>query len=459
MAPRETLQQSSSRLIDRAGVADALHMPAPTEEAWIEVIHRMDEVYADLVQNQQLLEDKNSELEEAQIFIDSVLASMTDVLVVCDLEGLVVRTNKAAETILGGGHRGLEGRALRSIFAPGSALGANALLARLMSDGRIADADATLLSADGSTVPLSVNCATRADHLGRLVGFVLIGRPTGELRRAFEALNLAHRKLTKTQAQLVSAEKMAALGQLVAGVAHELNNPISFVFGNLHALKRYAQKLNGFLAACDAARSLPEVKEQAETLGIRRIMQDLNPLVDGTLEGATRVSEIVQDLRRFSSSQKEQVESFNLVRAVQTAAEWVTKSARNKPDLMVTPAGALEVRSLQRAVHQIVVNLVQNAVDVLVSERGSRIVIACAVSDRLATVAVTDNGPGLRPEHLNRVFEPFFTTKPVGEGTGLGLYVSYNLAQELGGRIDVENVDGGGVRFTLSFPAQGREDV
>ncbi|PZF76467.1 PAS domain-containing sensor histidine kinase [Aestuariivirga litoralis] len=458
MAPRETLPQASSRLIDRAGVADALHTPAHTEEAWIDVIHRMDEVYADLVQNQQLLEDKNSELEEAQIFIDSVLASMTDVLVVCDLEGRVVRANKAAEAILGGGHRGLEGRALRSIFAPGSALGADALLARLLNDGHIADADAMLLSADGAAVPLSVNCATRFDHLGRLVGFVLIGRPTGELRRAFAALDQAHRKLTKTQAQLVSAEKMAALGQLVAGVAHELNNPISFVFGNLHALKRYAQKLNTFLAACDAARSLPEVREQAETLGIRRIMLDLNPLVDGTLEGATRVSEIVQDLRRFSSSQKEQWESFNLVRVVQTAADWVTKSARSKPQLVVMPTGALEVRSLQRAVHQIVVNLVQNAVDVLAGGRGGRIEIVCGIRDRLATVAVTDTGPGLRPEHLSRVFEPFFTTKPVGEGTGLGLYVSYNLAQELGGRIDVENVDGGGARFTLSFPAEGHED-
>ncbi len=458
MSSRETLPQSSSRLIDRAGVADALHTPAHAEEAWIDVIHRMDEVYADLVQNQQLLEDKNSELEEAQIFIDSVLASMTDVLVVCDLEGRIVRANKAAEAILGGGPRGLESRSLRSIFAPGSALSADALLARLLSDGHVADADAALLAADGTAVPLSVNCATRFDHLGRLVGFVLIGRPTGELRRAFEALDQAHRKLTRTQAQLVSAEKMAALGQLVAGVAHELNNPISFVFGNLHALKRYAQKLNAFLAACDAATSLPEVRQQAEALGVRRIMQDLNPLVDGTLEGATRVSEIVQDLRRFSSSQKEQWESFNLVRAVQTAADWVTKSARNKPELVVTPAGALEVRSLQRAVHQIVVNLVQNAVDVLAGGRGNRIEIDCGIRDRTATVAVTDSGPGIKPEHLSRVFEPFFTTKPVGEGTGLGLYVSYNLAQELGGRIDVENVDGGGARFTLSFPAQGRED-
>jgi two-component system sensor histidine kinase HupT/HoxJ len=109
-------------------------------------------------------------------------------------------------------------------------------------------------------------------------------------------------------------------------------------------------------------------------------------------------------------------------------------------------------------VHQIVVNLVQNSVDVLNGARGSRIEICCAVEGRQASVAVTDNGPGIRPEHLNRVFEPFFTTKPVGEGTGLGLYVSYNLAQELGGRIDVENVDGGGARFILSFPAHGRDD-
>ena len=235
--------KQEERLIHRAGVADAIDAGKVSDEAWIEVIHRMDEVYADLVRNQLEIDEKNGALEEAQHFIDSVLSSMTDVLVVCDLDGRIVRTNAAAEAILGVANSDLERLPLRTIFARESHAFVDGLAQRILSNPKVDDVEAALSSNDGTPVLLSVNCAARYDHLGRLAGFVMIGRPIGELRRAFEALDQAHKKLTRTQQQLVSAEKMAALGQLVAGVAHELNNPISFVFGNLHALKRYGERL------------------------------------------------------------------------------------------------------------------------------------------------------------------------------------------------------------------------
>jgi two-component system, NtrC family, sensor histidine kinase HupT/HoxJ len=458
MTEADERTEREARLIHRAGVADAIGGTAVSEEAWIDVIHRMDAVYADLVHNQLELEEKNGALEEAQRFIGSVLSSMTDVLVVCDLDGRIVRTNGAVEDILGQPRQALEHKPLRAIFAPSSQSFADGLAPRILSDLKVEDAEAALMGKDGASVPLSVNCSVRNDHLGRPVGFVLIGRPIGELRRAFEALDQAHRKLTRTQQQLVSAEKMAALGQLVAGVAHELNNPISFVFGNLYALKRYGEKLTTYLDAVDARMDAARLAELRERLDIRRLMDDIKPLIEGTLEGAQRVSEIVQDLRRFSSSQKEQPDSFNLVRVVQTAADWVTKSARSTPLLVITPAEPIEVKSLRRSVHQIVVNLVQNSVDVLKNRAGGRIEISCGIDNRSAWVKVADDGPGIRPEHIGRVFDPFFTTKPVGEGTGLGLYLSYNLALELGGRIEVESEAGNGARFTLHFPAEGKDD-
>ena len=457
-APGKHRNHHSARLIDRAGVAHALVISPPSEEAWIEVIHRMDAVYADLVRNQLEVEEKNAALEEAQQFIVSVLAAMTDVLVVCDMDGRIVRVNAAAERILGIAGAALERRPLRAVFADGSRDFADRLPARMIGDDTVEDVEAALEGRDGAPVLLSVNCAARYDHAGRLVGFVLIGRPVGELRRAFEALDQAHRKLTRTQQQLISAEKMAALGQLVAGVAHELNNPISFVFGNLHALKRYGERITAYCRAAEEGCDAAELAAIRDKLGIKRIVDDIAPLVEGTLEGAERVSEIVQDLRRFSSSQKERAETFNLVRVVQTAAHWVAKSARTKPGVKVTPKEAIEVRGLRRAVHQIIVNLVQNAVDVLHASPKARIDITCGVDGDTAFVRVADNGPGIRPEHLSRVFEPFFTTKPVGEGTGLGLYVSYNLAQELGGRLDVANRPEGGAVFTLSFPMRGKHE-
>lgn len=448
----------STRLIHRAGVADSLDLGVASEEAWIEVIHRMDAVYADLVKNQLELESKNNELEYAQRFIDSVLASVTDVLIVCDLAGRIVRANASAEQLIGNAVP--DGEVLvQSVFAPDSAAAAISMITKALAGVTVEDVEASLQGRDGNPVPISVNCTPQYDHNGRMVGFVLIGRPVGELRRAFEALDIAHKKLTRTQQQLVSAEKMAALGQLVAGVAHELNNPISFVFGNLHALKRYGQKLETYLMRIMACQTLEELHELQELKDINRIANDLRPLIDGTLEGAHRVSEIVQDLKRFSSSQKEASDSFNLLKVAQTAADWVTKSARNKPALEITTEGNMDVKGFQRSVHQIIINFVQNSVDVLSKQPSGEITIRCAVHGGVASIGVCDNGPGIKPEHLSRVFEPFFTTKPVGEGTGLGLYVSYNLAQELGGRIEVENRPEGGACFSLHFPSEGRSDA
>ena len=412
-------------LIQRAGVAGTLGQGHASEEAWIEVIHRMDEVYADLVRNQLELEEKNGALEDAQRFIDSVLSSMTDILIVCDLDGRIVRLNAGAEHIVGSAVR-----SLREVFAPESQILADIFASRILTGATITDVEAAIRSQDGAALPMAVNCAPQHDHQGRLVGFVLIGRPIGELRRAFAELDQAHRKLTRTQQQLVAAEKMAALGQLVAGVAHELNNPISFVFGNLHALNRYGERLTHYLdqvAACQTPEDLARLKNDG---AVRRITADINPLIEGTLEGARRVSEIVQDLRRFSSSQKEEPDNFNLVRLAHTASDWVVKSARAKPAITIGPEGPLEVKTLQRSVHQIIVNLVQNSVDVLKNNADGHIDILCRVEAGWGRVSVADNGPGIRPDHLHRIFEPFFTTKPVGEGTGLGLYVSYNLAQE-----------------------------
>lgn len=449
---------AGERLIHRAGVADTVDLGAATEEAWIEVIHRMDAVYADLVQNQMELETKNNELVDAQRFIDSVLASMTDVLIVCDLSGNVVRMNTGAERLLAGGVNGFLHHPLPSIFAPDSIATAEAMARRVLCGHFVADTEASLQGAAGVAVPISMNCTPQRDHNGKQVGFVLIGRPVGELRKAFEALDVAHKKLTRTQQQLVSAEKMAALGQLVAGVAHELNNPISFVFGNLHALKRYGVKLEDYLRRVRACTTPEDLLALGQASDIRRITDDMQPLIEGTLEGAQRVSEIVQDLRRFSSNQKEALEVFNLIRVVQTAADWVTKSARSKPSLVIHPEGPIEVRALHRSVHQIIVNFVQNSMDVLKTRSDGRIEIACGIENGWARVTVTDNGPGIRPEHMSRVFEPFFTTKAVGEGTGLGLYVSYNLAQELGGRIEARNSPDGGACFTLLFPSEGSGD-
>ncbi|EXI71465.1 MAG: C4-dicarboxylate transport sensor protein DctB [Candidatus Accumulibacter sp. SK-11] len=157
---------------------------------------------------------------------------------------------------------------------------------------------------------------------------VVTGRPVGELRRAYHALRQAHEDLKRTQQQLVQAEKMASLGCLVAGVAHELNNPISFVLGNVLAIRRYAARLQTYIEAVHSqeCQRSPELDRLRHELRIDRIMADLESLLDGMIQGGERTRDIVDGLRRFSAIDRRADEPFNLADVVSRAVRWVTRS-------------------------------------------------------------------------------------------------------------------------------------
>ncbi|MBO6757322.1 MAG: PAS domain-containing protein [Roseibium sp.] len=426
------------------------------EEVWIDVIQKMDEVYADLVQSQSDLEDKNAKLEEADAFIRSVLGAMTDVLIVCDAAGHIQQVNPELLKITGRDEQPLIGSSFVELFCEDSRSKAAGFLDFLVQGKDIAPCDVGILVPDGPPAIVSLSCTPRRDHRGRLAGLVAVGRPIGELRRAYRELASAHRQLSEAHERLLVSEKMAALGRLVAGVAHELNNPISFVFGNMYALKRYGSAINKYLTACNAETSRHEMELLRKELKIDKIARDIEPLVDGTLEGAVRVRDIVADLRRFSSSQQEALETFNLVRLVHTAVDWVIKAQRTKPKIVVNAPDVLDVTGRKGQMHQILVNLVQNAADVVGGREDGEIQISCACENGMVVIRVADNGTGIAPEEMDKLFEPFFTTKPIGSGTGLGLYVSYNMAVKQGGDLRAANRPEGGAEFTLWIPEQGQ---
>lgn len=447
-------KNAPSGLIAKVGARENLPLSTTSEEAWIEVIHKMDAVYADLVRYQVELEEKNSALEEAQRFIDSVQASMTDVLIVCDIQGRIQQANPALERITGKGIGELLNKPFRTLFEEASLPLVDSFPEKIRSE-TLYDCEVNLVGADGKPAPLAMNCSSRYDHDGRLVGMVLIGRPVGELRKAYEELHKTHKELQQAQQQLVHSEKMASLGRLVAGVAHELNNPISFVFGNMHALKRYGHRLTDYLNAVHGGE-VPATREALRReLKIDKILSDIGSLIDGTLEGAERVRDIVQDLRRFSGNQQESIQEFELCPVVHTAVEWVVKAARRKPEIGFQETEGLMVIGSKGMVHQIIVNLVQNAVDVMEEMEEPRLSLRCWRERDRVNIEVRDFGPGIRGKDLLRVFDPFFTTKEVGRGTGLGLYISYGLAEDQGGDLRVDNHPEGGACFTLSLKAAG----
>ncbi len=439
-------------LIDQAGVTESLQLSPSTESAWIEVIHKMDSVYADLVHYQVELEQKNSALEEAQQFIVSVLAAMTDVLLVCDTEGRIQQVNAALERLTGRASSDLSGRPLSEVLHNDSSNIVEKFPERLGKE-TLVDCEVSVVCSDGALAPLAMNCSSRYDHEGGLVGMVLIGRPIGELRRAYDDLNRTHDELKQAQQQLVHSEKMASLGRLVAGVAHELNNPISFVFGNMHALKRYGSRIGRYLSQVETLSDSSRLRELRQELRIDHILDDMGPLIDGTLEGAERVSDIVQDLRRYSGGQQEDVCRFDLPSAIRKGVQWVTKAVRTKLDIQYLMPDRLEIESRRGQVHQILINLVQNAIDAMAGQARPKLELICETHGGDIVIRVVDYGPGIHPRDVAHVFEPFFTRKPVGQGTGLGLYISYGLARDLGGDLAANNGPQGGAVFTLSLPA------
>ena len=441
---------------------DSGDLPAPAdlldgvgEGVWIDVIRKMDEVYNDLLQYEVVLEQKNAALEESQQFIESVLSSMSDILIVCDRHGNIEEVNASLQRFTGKDEPALKGIPVFDLFADE---GSRQRVKEFFSPeqrGATHDVELMIGAAGGVAVPVSINCTPRLSGVGKLVGNVVTGRPVGELRRAYHALRQTHDELKRAQQQLVQSEKMASLGRLVAGVAHELNNPISFVLGNVMSLRRYATRLQSYIEAvnaCDCAHT-PSLEGLRKELRIDRILEDMSPLLDGMIEGAERTRDIVDGLKRFSAIDRQADERFNLAEIVERAVRWVTRSVPAKFVVHLDAPAELPMRGSSGQVQQVIMNLVQNACDAMAETAEPRLDVRAQLgAGEVIVLTVADNGPGIPPEHLPRLFDPFFTTKPVGQGTGLGLSISYGIVERHGGRLEAANAPGGGAVFTLMLP-------
>jgi two-component system sensor histidine kinase HupT/HoxJ len=422
------------------------------EGVWLDVIRKMDEVYNELLQYEVALEQKNAALEDSQQFISSVLTSMSDLLIVCNRSGGIESVNPALASLLGISPASLHGRPVFDLFADTDSREHAARLFSEMSGEAIEDCEMQFRAANGSAIPVSLNCTPRFSGVGKLLGVVITGRPMGELRRAYQALRRAHEDLKNAQQQLIHAEKMASLGRLVAGVAHELNNPISFVYGNAVALKRYADRFRRYLDAVHGEATLDAREALRDSLHIDRMLDDLPSLIDGTLEGCERTRDIVDALKRFSATDRDERQRFDLLPVVERAVNWVRKAAPDgfRVDLQLT--GPIDIEGSPGQLQQVVMNLVQNAVDATAGRPAPRLEISATVGEGRVRLDFRDNGPGIAAEDLGRLFDPFFTTKPVGKGTGLGLAISYGIVERHGGRLAAANRSQGGAEFSLILP-------
>ncbi|KKD38607.1 MAG: ATP-binding protein [Limnoraphis robusta] len=267
------------------------------------------------------------------------------------------------------------------------------------------------------------------------------------------------RELKEAQTHLIQTEKMSSLGQMVAGIAHEINNPIGFIQGNLSPIESYVEEL---LTIIDIFRqhcsSLPpELISSIEESDIDFISKDFPKLLQSMRIGTDRICEIVLSLRNFSRLDEAQVKACDLHEGLEstllllnhrlTSQVEVVRKYGNIPDVACHPA----------QINQVFMNIISNAIDALLEREDQvhkKILIVTESQYEQVLIRISDNGGGIPPEILGKLFDPFFTTKPVGKGTGLGLAISYKIIEKHQGKIQVHSSAGEGTEFVITLPIQ-----
>lgn len=281
----------------------------------------------------------------------------------------------------------------------------------------------------------------------------IIEKKNRELQNAYD-------ELKATQSQFVQQEKMASIGQLAAGVAHEINNPIGFVTSNLGTLQKYMARVAEFLqkqaeifpreAGDDRAMRLAEIRRQ---LKIEAIFEDLPALLAESLDGVERVRKIVQNLKSFSRIDQSDYSMADINQCLDDTLNIIWNELKYKCTVKKDYGDLPQTRCYPQQLNQVFMNLLVNAAQAIESK--GEIVITTRASETGITIAIADSGSGIAPENLNRIFEPFFTTKEVGKGTGLGLSITYDIVtKKHGGRIEVASEPGKGTTFVVTLPVK-----
>jgi PAS domain S-box-containing protein len=282
------------------------------------------------------------------------------------------------------------------------------------------------------------------------------------LRTTVEQLESSNAELKQSQGQLLQSEKMAAVGQLAAGVAHEINNPIGFVNSNLGTLKGYVEQLLALIDTyercavangIEADATLQAARERADIAFLR---DDVVALLGESRDGLERVKKIVQGLRDFSRIDSSDWQEADLIAGLESTLNVVSNELKYKADVVKNYGELPPVRCHLGQINQVFMNLLVNAAQAI-EDRG-KITLSSGAQGPWAWVSIEDTGKGMTPEVMKRIFEPFFTTKPVGKGTGLGLSLSYDMVKKHGGHIDVSSQPGLGTCIKVWLPVAGPEN-
>jgi len=411
------------------------------ESAWIEIISQMERMYAELANTQAEIEEKSRELQEAKEFTDNIIASMVDALIVVDSLGNIRMVNKATLDLLGYQENEIIGKPVQLLLDDESSrerlFWGGTQRRRLFKASVVRDLEVDCRKKTGESIPMTFSGSTIRNPDGEIVGAVAVAKDLRQIKsllvKAAEAeaehakateLGEAYAELQQLQAQLIQAEKMASVGKLAAGVAHEINNPLAGIL------------LYGSLVLEDLPPDAP----------IRKNIEKM-------MKQTTRCKDIVKGLLDFARQAEPKIELHDINKLVEETLSLIQSQSLfhnirvNKTLSRLLPHIAVDGAQIQ----QVFMNIILNAADAMEEHGDLNIETSLTDDGRFVTIRFSDTGCGIPAAILDKIFEPFFTTKSVGNGTGLGLAICYGIVQRHGGTIDVRSEVGSGATFIVKL--------
>lgn len=398
-----------------------------------------------LVKHEQLM-ILFAQVELAKKQWEKTLDCISDLVILVDPQEKVRRCNKPVAELAGKHHKNLLGMEWKEL-----------LLTPEMDVSSFSEAGGELFHKPSgrwfslTTYPFSAGDGEDAS------GAVITLHDTTEIKQAATELEKAYADLKATQAQMLQREKMASIGQLAAGIAHEINNPIGFVSSNLGTLGKYVERLTDFIDAQSQVMESLHTPEAAEKLEKKRkelkldyIVEDVKQLIKESMDGTDRVRKIVQDLKSFSRVDEAEYKHADINECLESTMNIVWNELKYKATVHKEYGNIPLTRCYPQQLNQVFMNLLVNASHAI--EKQGEITVRTWHENGNICIAVTDTGRGIPAENLNRIFEPFFTTKEVGMGTGLGLSITYDIVKKHKGEIAVASQVGNGTSFTVRIP-------
>ena len=346
-------------------------------------------------------------------------------------------------------------------------------------EGYVQGFEATLVRKNGSIVPTHCTSCSIRDESGEVQAYAGVAR---DITSGVKNVMDVHRRnvelidsllsVRNAQPKLIQQEKLASIGQLAAGIAHELNNPIGFISSNFTSLKSYISIIKEYITVCEQSLALlsgrtdvsgvdPRIRSLRDDKKLDYILGDLESLVTESMEGVSRMTEIVTSLRNFSHIDNEtRIGSYDINEALESTLSVAKNEIKYVADVEKELSNVPHIDCIGSEINQVLLNILVNAAQAIESQkrRDRGLIKIKTYADReYVYCEIEDDGPGIPRQIISRIFDPFFTTKEVGEGTGLGLNISYDIvANKHGGELSVHSEEGHGATFVVKLPRESR---